>query len=317
QAICFFTFDDPDRHSNLPSSIRGSVKPIAITRARDARSAFKEGLPVIPLSEKARASLSTVSPGRPNALTAHAVTESIEAGVDACLSGDASALITLPIQKSVLQETGFAFPGHTEFLGNLLAHLPMPDGSARGPVMMLAADGFRAVPVTVHLALRDVPGALRRERIVAHGLVTAQALERDFGVASPRLAIAGLNPHAGEDGRMGTEEREIIGPAILELQAAGINAVGPMPGDTMFHPEARTQYDAALAMYHDQALIPIKTVAFHDAVNVTIGLPIVRTSPDHGTGLDIAGRGIARPDSLIAAIRMADAMAKAREVRDA
>ncbi|MEO1042337.1 MAG: 4-hydroxythreonine-4-phosphate dehydrogenase PdxA [Pseudomonadota bacterium] len=314
---CFFTIDDPDRLSNLPENLRGSVKTVAIRSAHDARSAFQEGLPVLPLSDEARESLSHVALGQPQALTAQAVTASIEAGVQACANGDASALVTLPIQKSALLEAGFTFPGHTEFLGDLTAPLPMPDGGARGPVMMLAAEGFRAVPVTVHMALSAVPGALTQALIVEHGMVTAQALARDFGITSPRLAIAGLNPHAGEDGRMGTEDRDVIAPAIKTLQDAGINAIGPMPGDTMFHPEARERYDAALAMYHDQALIPIKTVAFHDAVNVTIGLPIVRTSPDHGTGLDIAGRGIARPDSLIAAMRMALSMAEARETHHA
>ncbi|MEO1658296.1 MAG: 4-hydroxythreonine-4-phosphate dehydrogenase PdxA [Pseudomonadota bacterium] len=308
----FYTIDDADRLNALPDVLNSGVRAITIDTPADAFRVFSEGLPVLSLPEPVRRSLEAVTLGSPKAATAQAVTASIEAGVEACAKGEASALVTLPIQKSALQEAGFPFPGHTEFLGELTVHLPLPEGSTRGPVMMLAADHFRTVPVTVHIPIGGVAGALTQELIVERGLVTAQALARDFGISAPRLAIAGLNPHAGEDGRMGTEDRDVITPAIRALRAAGVNAFGPVPADTMFHAEAREKYDAALAMYHDQALIPIKTIAFHDAVNVTIGLPIIRTSPDHGTGLDIAGQGIARPDSLIASIRMAAAMAEAR-----
>ncbi|MEM9285115.1 MAG: 4-hydroxythreonine-4-phosphate dehydrogenase PdxA [Pseudomonadota bacterium] len=313
EGLCFFTIDDPERLAVLPETLTGGVDVIAIKAPSEAASAFKHGLPVLSLPQHARASLGDVVPGKPSAATASAVIGSIEAGVAVCANGDTGGLVTLPIQKSTLQKTGFSFPGHTEFLGDLTASLPLPQGDVRGPVMMLAAGNFRTVPLTVHVPIRDVPVSIRRELIVERCLVTAQALVRDFGIASPRLAIAGLNPHAGEDGTMGVEDQDVIAPAIADLRAAGVDAIGPLPADTMFHAEARANYDAALAMYHDQALIPIKTVAFHDAVNVTLGLPIVRTSPDHGTGLDIAGQGIARPDSLIAAIRMAAAMADARE----
>ena len=311
--LVFYTIDDPERLQGLPERLTGGTNAIAISSAGEALAAFGEGLPVLPLPLGPKESLADVKLGSPQAATAPAVISSIEQGVAACASGEASALVTLPIQKSVLQEAGFQFPGHTEFLGELTANSPLPPGSTRGPVMMLAADAFRTVPVTVHVSLARVPQELTTALIVERGLVTAQSLTRDFGITAPRLAVAGLNPHAGEDGRMGTEDRDVIAPAVAELQAAGVNAFGPLPGDTMFHAEARERYDAALAMYHDQALIPIKTVAFHDAVNVTIGLPIVRTSPDHGTGLDIAGQGIARADSLIASINMAAAMAEARE----
>ncbi len=313
EGIVFFTIDDASRLNALPETVSGGVRAIEIKVPEEAASVFSQGLPVLRLPEEPLETLRNVILGEPQAFTAAAVTASIEAGAKACAQGQAGALVTLPIQKSALQEAGFGFPGHTEYLGDLTANMPLPEGHSRGPVMMLAADSFRAVPVTVHMALNAVPEALTSALIVERGLVTAQALAGDFGLPSPRIAVAGLNPHAGEDGRMGTEDRDVVAKAVRELQDRGINAVGPLPADTMFHPEARERYDAALAMYHDQALIPIKTVAFHDAVNVTLGLPIVRTSPDHGTGLDIAGKGLARPDSLIAAIRMANDMARARE----
>lgn len=317
EGIVFFTIDDASRLNTLPHTVSGGVRAVEIDTPKEATSAFEQGLPVLRLPDGPLDTLSNVILGQPQASTAEAVTASIEAAVKACAQGEAGALVTLPIQKSALQEAGFGFPGHTEYLGDLTADMPLPEGHTRGPVMMLAAESFRAVPVTVHMALNAVPGALTSELIVERGLVTAQALAADFGILSPRIAVAGLNPHAGEDGRMGTEDRDIVAKAVQELQFRGIDAVGPLPADTMFHPEARERYDAALAMYHDQALIPIKTVAFHDAVNVTLGLPIVRTSPDHGTGLDIAGKGLATPDSLIAAIRMANDMALARETANA
>jgi 4-hydroxythreonine-4-phosphate dehydrogenase len=228
--------------------------------------------------------------------------------VDAIEAGKAAALVTAPIHKAVLTQAGFGFPGHTEYLGHLT--------DAKLPVMMLAshrvAPPLRVVPVTIHIALRLVLAELRTASIVAVCEVVARGLKEDFGIAEPRLAIAGLNPHAGEDGTMGKEDRSIVAPAVSELRAKGIAAAGPLPADTLFHEAAREGYDAAICMYHDQALIPIKTLDFWGGVNVTLGLPIVRTSPDHGTALDIAGRGLANPQSMIAAIEMAAEIAGRR-----
>jgi 4-hydroxythreonine-4-phosphate dehydrogenase len=230
--------------------------------------------------------------------------------VGLALSGQVSGLVTAPIAKAPLYEAGFKFPGHTEFLADLTAAQPF-DG-CRGPVMMLTAGGLRVALVTIHEPLARVPSLLTVEKIVETGLCTAQALGRDFGIARPRLAVAGLNPHAGEGGALGREEVEIIGPAVEALRVQGVEASGPSPADTLFHAEARECYDAVLCMYHDQALIPVKMLDFWGGVNVTLGLPIVRTSPDHGTGFAIAGRGLARPDSLIAAIRLAAEIAARR-----
>jgi 4-hydroxythreonine-4-phosphate dehydrogenase len=210
--------------------------------------------------------------------------------------------VTNPIAKHVLYDAGFRHPGHTEFLAALAAE---PGGPAPHPVMMLWSEELAVVPVTVHIALQAVPQALTTELIVRTARIVARDLRERFGIARPRLAIAGLNPHAGENASMGTEDRDVIQPAVAQLAEDQIAVEGPLPADTMFHSRARRRYDAALAMYHDQALIPIKTIAFDEAVNVTLGLPFVRTSPDHGTAFDIAGRGIARPDSLIAAIKLA------------
>jgi len=210
--------------------------------------------------------------------------------------------VTNPIAKHVLYEAGFRHPGHTEFLAALAS-----EGRQETchPVMMLWSEELTVVPVTVHIPLSDVPSALTADLIVLTGRIVARELRERFGIANPRLALAGLNPHAGENGAMGTEDDRIIVPAVEILRQDGIAVAGPLPADTMFHAQARGRYDAALAMYHDQALIPIKTIAFDEAVNVTLGLPFVRTSPDHGTAFDIAGKGIARPDSLMAALRLA------------
>jgi 4-hydroxythreonine-4-phosphate dehydrogenase len=221
------------------------------------------------------------------------------------MSGRAAALVTNPIHKDTLYRAGFRYPGHTEYLAALA-------GAVEAPVMMLACPGLRVVPVTIHLALRQAIRDLSTTAIVHAGRVTEAALRHDFGVAAPTLAVAGLNPHAGEAGGLGREEIEIIEPAIAELRAAGFDVCGPLAADTMFHAEARGNYDAALCMYHDQALIPIKTIDFHGGVNITLGLPFVRTSPDHGTAFAIAGRGIARAESLVAALRLAAEMAAMR-----
>ena len=247
-------------------------------------------------------------PGRPSPNNAMSVTGAIERAVEACRSGKAAAMVTAPIHKSVLTAAGFGFPGHTEYLAALT-------GQKRA-VMMLASSGveppLRVVPFTIHIALSEVFRHLDPDAIAETGVVVLDALARDFGCKAPRLAVAGLNPHAGEDGTMGREDADIIAPAVAQLRAQGHNVSGPLSADTLFHDEARKTYDAALCMYHDQALIPIKTLAFWTGVNVTLGLPIVRTSPDHGTAIGIAGRGIANPESMIAAIEMAADIADRR-----
>lgn len=283
-----------------------------ISSAGEAADIFPSALPVLPLNTSINARAGGASPEN-----APAVIESIERAVALALSGAASGVVTNPIQKSSLMAAGFKFPGHTEFLAHLTAKAAMPDGRARGPVMMLAGPELKTAPVTIHQSVVAAANFLTAELIEKTARVTAEALQHDFGIAKPRLAISGLNPHAGEAGALGKEDGAIIAPAIAALQAAGIDARGPLPADTMFHAEARATYDAALCMLHDQALIPAKTLAFHEAVNVTLGLPIVRTSPDHGTALDIAGKGKARADSLIAAIRLAAVMAHKRASRRA
>ena len=243
-------------------------------------------------------------PGKPSSANAAAVTEAIEIAVKACMDGDAAAIVTAPIHKSVLNAAGFAFPGHTEFLAHLTG--------ARRAVMMLASDQLRVVPLTIHIRIADVPRAIDKQSVFDTGEIILTALRRDFGILNPRLAVAGLNPHAGEDGMLGREDDTVIAPAVAALKARGFGVRGPLSADTLFHEEARKTYDAALCMYHDQALIPIKTLSFWDGVNVTLGLPIVRTSPDHGTALEIAGQGKADPRSMIAAVKMAASMADAR-----
>jgi 4-hydroxythreonine-4-phosphate dehydrogenase len=248
------------------------------------------------------------SPGKPDARNAAAVTGAIERGVQACQAGEAAALVTAPIHKAVLTEAGFGFPGHTEFLAALTGR--------KQAVMMLASSEvdppLRVVPFTIHIPLKDVFGELNADAIAATGRIVLDSLARDFGCSNPRLAIAGLNPHAGEEGTIGREDVEIIAPAAAALRAGGATVLGPLSADALFHEEARKTYDAVLCMYHDQALIPIKTIAFWTGVNVTLGLPIVRTSPDHGTALGIAGKGIANEASMIAAIRMAADIAERR-----
>ena len=278
----------------------------AIADPADAHRIFPDALPV--LNQPLRAG---VVAGRPSASAAGAIIGWIETAVGLALSGTVRGVVTAPIAKAPLYAAGFKFPGHTEFLGELTAAASF-DG-ARGPIMMLAVPGLRCTLVTVHEPLARVSSLLTVEAIVNAGLVTAQALRSDFGIAAPRLAVAGLNPHAGEGGTIGREEADIVAPAVRALRDLGVDAAGPWPADTLFPEEMRAKYDAALCLYHDQALIPVKMLDFWGGVNVTLGLPIVRTSPDHGTAFDIAGRGLARPDSLIAAIRMADEIATRRE----
>jgi 4-hydroxythreonine-4-phosphate dehydrogenase len=244
-------------------------------------------------------------PAKPRAENADAVCEAIRFAVDEATAHRASAIVTAPINKAVLAETGFKFPGHTEFLEHLT-------GAPRA-VMMLVGGGLRVVPLTIHLALEKVPAAISERAVIETGEIILDALKKDFGIAAPRLAVAGLNPHAGEKGVLGDQEIKVIAPAVAKLRALGASMLGPLPADTMFHPEARKKYDAALCMYHDQALVPLKMLAFWEGVNVTLGLPIVRTSPDHGTAFEIAGTGKADARSMIAAIEMAAGIADARE----
>lgn len=273
--------------------------PVRAVAAADI-SGFDAALPVLPVPLKA-----AVTAGRPTTENAPAVVQSIETAVRMLQAGAASAMVTNPISKAVLQDAGFPHPGHTEFLAALT-------GAAGSEVMMLVCPALRVVPVTIHVALRRALELLTTGRILAVARIAHAALRADFGIARPRLAVAGLNPHAGEQGRMGDEEARLIAPAIAALREEGIDATGPWPPDTMFTALARPRYDAAICHYHDQALIPLKTLDMSGGVNVTLGLPIVRTSPDHGTAFDIAGTGRANAASLIAALRLAEDIARNR-----
>lgn len=279
--------------------------PVALRSVgwNDAEACFDTALPVIELDNRTQAQA-----GHPDPANAAGVIEAIERGVEAVEAGRAAALVTNPIAKSVLYAAGFQHPGHTEFLAELAGR--GRDATPR-PVMMIWSEELAVIPVTIHIPLEAVPEQLTTELIVETGRIAAADLTRRFGVARPRLALCGLNPHAGEGGALGKQDAAVVAPAIEKLRALGIEASGPYPADTLFHARARTGYDVALGMYHDQALIPIKTIAFDEGVNVTLGLPFIRTSPDHGTAFDIAGKGIARPDSLCAALRLAARMAAA------
>ncbi|HLL29353.1 MAG TPA: 4-hydroxythreonine-4-phosphate dehydrogenase PdxA [Xanthobacteraceae bacterium] len=277
--------------------------PLVECEADTAASRFANALPVLSTGVAA-----TAAPGKPDRTSAASVRAAIERAVKLVETGKAAALVTNPISKSVLYAAGFEFPGHTEYLARLAAK----DGKAAPrPVMMLWCEELAVVPATIHVPLKDVPALLSADLIVETGRIVARELARRFGVARPRLAVCGLNPHAGEGGSLGREEIEIISPAIGRLSKEGIEASGPHPADTLFHPEARKRFDAVIGMYHDQVLAPIKTIAFDRAVNVTLGLPFVRTSPDHGTAFDIAGSGRANPASLLAALKLAERLATA------
>lgn len=299
----FMAVGDVQSLASAPGAVAGALR--RVTTPEEAQRVFADALPVLDLPLRA-----PVVAGQPSAAAGPAIIQWIETAVGLALRGDVSGVVTAPIAKAPLYEAGFKFPGHTEFLGELTQSASY-DG-ARGPIMMLTAADLRVTLVTVHEPIARVPGLLTVEKIVNAGLVTAQALRRDFGIREPRLAVAGLNPHAGESGGIGREEVEVVEPAIRALRDLGVDAAGPYPADTMFPEPMRALYDAALCMYHDQALIPVKMLDFWGGVNVTLGLPIVRTSPDHGTAFDIAGRGVARPDSLIAAIRLADEIGRRR-----
>ena len=296
----FFVIDDPRRLERLAHSLCHDVPIATIASPVEAAAVFATALPVLSIGT----AINSVA-GRLDPAHAAAVVRAIEIAVAFAVEGAASAVVTNPIQKATLYAAGFKYPGHTEFLGHLA-------GGGRTPVMMLACPELRVVPVTVHQSLRSAIAGLSTAVIIEQALTTADALRRDFGIAHPRLAVAGLNPHAGEGGAMGDEEARIIQPAIDALRVAGLSVVGPLPPDTMFTPRARPTYDVAICMYHDQALIPLKALDIDGGVNVTLGLDIVRTSPDHGTALDIAGTGKAHPGSLIAALRMAAEMAQRR-----
>ncbi len=294
--LCFFLIGDAQQFERLSAAARMHLPVQIIKHPSEASSIFTTALPVmnLPLANH-------VAAGKLDPENASGITAAIERAVELCLNGEASAIVTNPIQKETLYQSGFKFQGHTDFLG----HLARQHGHAAHDVMMLVAGDFRAVPVTVHIALRDVATSLKPDEIMAQARIVNDALQRRFGIQRPRIAITGLNPHAGENGAMGREEIDIISPACESLRAEGLHIIGPISADTSFHAEARATYDAVLCMYHDQALIPAKTLDFHGGVNLTLGLPFIRTSPDHGTALALAGSGKARPDSLIAAIRLA------------
>lgn len=296
----FFVLDDPERLERIAAQLKMQISITEITDPSLAIDIFMDSLPVLPLKNKVKA-----TDGRPSVANAPAVLESIERAVAFTLEKKAHALITNPIQKETLYDAGFLFPGHTEYLAELV-------GGGMPPVMMLASPSLRVVPVTVHMPLRDALNQLTTDAIIEQGQLVISALKKDFAIKHPRLAVAGLNPHAGEGGKLGKEDMTIIAPAIQKLQGLGAEVFGPVPPDALFTPRARNGYDAALCMYHDQALIPIKALDFDRAVNVTLGLPIVRTSPDHGTALDIAGQGLADPSSLICALQMATTISQSR-----
>ncbi|MGO7038839.1 4-hydroxythreonine-4-phosphate dehydrogenase PdxA [Rhizobium acaciae] len=303
----FFLIGDPDvlalraRQLNLAVLIRETDE------ASKAAGMFADALPVMTIL----AGIEVVA-GEPHAATAKGTIASIEKAVSLVIDGEALAVVTNPIAKAVLYEAGFRFPGHTEFLANLAARTT---GRPVTPVMMLSGPKLRAIPVTIHIPVRDVPQALTGELITETCRIAHEDLRQRFGIEAPRLAVAGLNPHAGEGGAIGTEDEDVIRPAIERLRDEGIDAIGPLPADTMFHDEARARYDVAICMYHDQALIPAKALGFDDSVNVTLGLPFVRTSPDHGTAFGIAGKGLAREHSLVAALKLAAQLGRSAESR--
>jgi len=298
----FYVVADPDFLSRRAGRL-GLDVPIAAVTPAAAAAAFASALPVVAIDVAVSA-----EPGRPDRSSAPAAIASIRRAVADVMAGAAAAIVTNPIAKNVLYDWGFAEPGHTEFLAALVQEAT---GTSLRPVMMLWSPELAVVPVTIHLPLRDIFKHLSTELVVETGRIVARDLAVRFRISRPRLAVAGLNPHAGENGALGEEDRAIVAPAVARLIADGIDARGPLPADSLFHERARATYDVALCMYHDQALIPIKTLAFDHAVNVTLGLPFVRTSPDHGTAFDIAGTGAADATSLVAALRLAARLAKA------
>ena len=295
--IC--VIESPNRLTEIAAKLGIPLSTRTITHP-DQFTAGDEHLHVIPIDWP-------VPPvfGLPNYRNGPIVIDSITTAAAFCRGGSAAGLVTNPIQKATLYEAGFSYPGHTELLANLASV------ERGGPIMMLANSELRVVPLTIHIPIQDVPNSISKQSIVAATQLLDASLKRFFGLSTPRIAITGLNPHAGESGSIGREDRDIIQPAITDLQQSGLKVTGPYPADTLFHEEARKSYDAVIGMYHDQVLIPLKTLDFFGGVNITLGLDFIRTSPDHGTGLDIAGSGMARPDSLLLAINMARKMATA------
>ena len=298
----FLLIGDPDLLA-ARARILGYQVALAESEPAGAAARFATALPVLAVGVA-----SHCAPGKPDAASAPLARAAIDRAIELVRAGAAGAVVTNPIAKSVMQRAGFAFPGHTEYLAHLAAGAGAP---APRPVMLIWCQELAVVPVTIHVPLAEVPRLLNTELIVETGRIVARELTARFGVAKPRLAVCGLNPHAGEGGMLGKEEETVIRPAIERLQAQGIAASGPHPADTLFHAEARIRYDVALGMFHDQVLGPIKALAFERAVNVTLGLPFVRTSPDHGTAFDLAGTGRANPSSLLAALKLARRLADA------
>src|SRR5512143_1525717 len=292
----FYLVGDPD-FIRSRARLLGCDIALSAIEPSQAGETFSRALPVVLLEVPV-----TAAPGAPDASSAPAAIASIRRAVADVMAGRAAAIVTNPVAKNVLYRSGFAEPGHTEFLAKLVQEAT---GKAMRPVMMLWSPELAVVPVTIHLPFKDVVTQLTSELVVETGRIVSHDLTARFGITRPRIAVAGLNPHAGEEGTLGEEDGAIVAPAVKRLQAEGIDAVGPLPADTLFHERARATYDVALCMYHDQALIPIKTLAFDHAVNVTLGLPFVRTSPDHGTAFDIVGKGAADPSSLVAALTLA------------
>ncbi|WP_108883564.1 4-hydroxythreonine-4-phosphate dehydrogenase PdxA [Anderseniella sp. Alg231-50] len=292
-------------HHRAQLTGHSTVEVIPVTGASQIPDVFERGLPVLdlPLEHDPQA-------GVPSSHSASKVIEWVDTAVRLALASDVSGIVTGPIHKETLYQAGFRHEGHTDYL----AHLAVKAGYPAEPVMMLSAGDFRTIPLSVHIPLSQVPSAVTHAAIVAQAQVIDRDLKRYFDIEQPRIAVAGLNPHAGENGTIGSEDRDIISPAIQELAQAGINAFGPVSADTLFHEEARQDYDAALCMYHDQALIPVKAIGFHEGVNTTLGLPFIRTSPDHGTALELAGTGGANPSSFIAAVMQAERMGGAEQV---
>lgn len=304
----FRVYADPD-HLRARADLLKLDVPVTACEPGNTAATFDAALPVAPLSARFTPAL-----GAPDPANAAGIIESIDRAVDDTLAGRAAAVVTAPISKKPLYDAGFRHPGHTEYLAELAFR---QTGRTLRPVMMLAGPELRAVPVTIHIPLRDVFETLTTDLIVETCRIVDHDLRARFGIDRPRLALAGLNPHAGEGGALGKEDDSVIAPAVAQLLKDGIEARGPLPADTMFHDRARATYDVAICMYHDQALIPAKALGFDDSVNVTLGLPFIRTSPDHGTAFDLAGSGMARPDSFIAALRMAATMAAHESRADA
>jgi 4-hydroxythreonine-4-phosphate dehydrogenase len=297
----FYVFGDHRLFAELGQAAK--VPVTLLGTGEDVTDTFLTSLPMWGINLRGQ-----VTFGHPDVLQAPAVIHAIDAAISVCMGGDACALVTAPIQKATLTASGFKYAGHTEFIAARTAGAE----KAPDPLMLLVGGGLRVALVTIHVPLKDVAALITQAAIIRKGKILAHGLEADFGIARPRIAVAALNPHGGEAGTLGREEIEIISPAVRLLAQKGIDAAGPFPADTLFHEDARARYDAVLCMYHDQALIPLKTLDFKTGVNVTLGLPIVRTSPDHGTALDIAGKGVADPSSFIAALKLAAEIAARR-----